>query len=59
MRVAGSVDHSVREASRTASDVGGITAPISQNTGKKIPRMPRIQWPFLKVMAATVKMHVS
>jgi hypothetical protein len=56
---AGSVDHAESEASRTASDVGGSTAPISHNTGKKIPRMPRIQWPFLKVMAATVKMHVT
>jgi len=32
---------------------------MSQNMGKNIPRMPRIQWPFLKVMAATVKMAVN
>jgi hypothetical protein len=38
---------------------GGKTAPISQKAGKKSPKTPMNQRPFLNVISATVNTHVK
>jgi hypothetical protein len=44
----------VLSAGRDTRRTGGITAPISQNSGMKIPMMNITQWPLRRAMTPSV-----